>query len=743
MNEKFLKPYNPQETEGRIYEMWEKSGYFNPDVCVKNSVAKADAEAFSIVLPPPNVTGTLHLGHSLMLVIEDILIRRARMQGKRTLWLPGTDHASIATQSKVEKELYKNENKRRHDLGRETFLKRVEQFAQDSHDTIVSQVRSMGASVDWSREAFTLDAKRNHAVRTAFKKMYDDGLIYRGHRIVNWDPKGQTTISDDEIVYKEEKTKFYYFKYGPFTIGTARPETKFGDKYVVMHPDDERYAAYKHGQKIELEWINGPLTATVIKDTSIDMSFGTGVMTITPWHSGVDFEIAERHNLDKEQIIDKYGKLLPIAGEFAGMKISDARVKIVEKLRAKGLVEKEEDYTHNIATAERTDGVIEPQIMDQWFIAVNKPFTLENSKIKGIESGSKVTLKEVMLAAVRNGQTTIIPDRFEKTYFNWIENLRDWCISRQIWYGHRVPVWYKKDADGKILEEYCGITDPTGAGWEQDEDTLDTWFSSGLWTFSTLGWPDEKEFATMRDFHPTTVLETGYDILFFWVARMILMSGYLLGEIPFKTVYLHGLVRDGQGRKMSKSLGNIIDPVEMANKYGADAVRMSLIIGTGPGNDSKMSEDKIKAYKNFANKMWNVTRFVLTSVDGADMAAMNKSQASSNADKELLKKLEATLAEINTDMDNYRFYLAGEKLYHYFWHEFADIIIEESKAILSGTDAEAKLSRQYTLLTILTTTLKALHPFMPFVTEEIWQNLPQTPGKKEQLMIETWPEVRA
>lgn len=743
MNEKFLKPYNPGETEARIYEMWEKSGYFNPDVCVKNSVTKADSPTFSIVLPPPNVTGTLHLGHSLMLVIEDILIRRARMQGKRTLWLPGTDHAAIATQSKVEKELYKKENKRRQDLGRESFLKLVEKFAQESHDTIVSQVRSMGASVDWSREAFTLDAKRNHAVRTAFKKMYDDGLIYRGHRIVNWDPKGQTTISDDEIVYKEEKTKFYYFKYGPFTIGTARPETKFGDKYVVTHPNDERYAAYKHGQKIDLEWINGPITATVIKDESIDMSFGTGVMTITPWHSTVDFEIAERHGLDKEQIIDRYGKLLPIAGEFAGMKISEARAKIVEKLRSKGLVEKEEDYTHNIATAERTDGIVEPQVMDQWFIAVNKPFTLADSKIDGIKSGSKVTLKEVMLAAVRNGQTSIIPERFEKTYFHWIENLRDWCISRQIWYGHRVPVWYKKDGSGKILEEYCGVNDPTGNDWVQDEDTLDTWFSSGLWTFSTLGWPDEKEFATMRDFHPTTVLETGYDILFFWVARMILMSGYLLGEIPFKTVYLHGLVRDAQGRKMSKSLGNIIDPVEMANKYGADAVRMSLIIGTGPGNDSKMSEDKIKAYKNFANKVWNATRFVLTSLDGVEAQKLAKAQASSSTDQEILKKLGSTIAEINTDMDNYRFYLAGEKLYHYFWHEFADIIIEESKAILSGSDAEAKISRQYTLLTILTTTLKALHPFMPFVTEEIWQNLPQTPGKKEQLMIETWPEVRA
>ena len=402
MNDKFLKPYNSAETEDGIYKLWLESGYFNPD-----KLPERHKDAYSIVLPPPNVTGTLHMGHAAMLAIEDILIRYKRMRGYKTLWLPGTDHAAIATQSKVEKEIEKKEGKRRHDLGREEFLKRVDAFAKASHDTIVNQVKKMGASIDWSREAFTLDEKRSFAVRTAFKKMYDLGLIYRGNRIINWDPKGQTTISDDEIVYKEEKTKFYYFKYGPFTIGTSRPETKFGDKYVVMHPDDARYAEFKHGQKIELEWINGPITATVIKDTAIDMEFGTGVMTITPWHSMVDFEIAERHKLDGERIIDTFGKLLPIAGEFAGMKITEARKKILEKLESKGLLVKEEDYTHQVATAERTGGIIEPQVMLQWFIAVNKKFKKGNTE---------TTLKEMMISAVKDEKIKILPDQFEKVY---------------------------------------------------------------------------------------------------------------------------------------------------------------------------------------------------------------------------------------------------------------------------------------------------------------------------------------
>ncbi|MFA6050853.1 MAG: valine--tRNA ligase [Candidatus Paceibacterota bacterium] len=725
---KFLSPYNPQETESRIFSLWEKSGLFNPDVCIEKGVTKADAPKFSIVLPPPNVTGKLHMGHAMMTAVEDLIVRYKRMQGFKTLWVPGTDHAAIATQSKVEKEISKKEGKSRYDLGREELLKRIGEFAKDSHDTIVSQVKAMGASLDWSREAFTLDEKRNLAVRTVFKKMYDEGLIYRGHRIVNWDPKGQTTISDDEIVYVEEKAKLYYFKYGPFVIGTARPETKFGDKYVIMHPEDKRYAEYENGQKLTLEWINGPIEATIIKDPSIDMEFGTGVMTITPWHSVVDFELAQKYGLDKEQVIDKYGKLLPIAGEFAGQKIKDAREKIVEKLQSKGLVDKIEDYTHNIATAERTGGIIEPQIMEQWFVAVNKEFTLPHSEIEGIPSGSKTTLKEIMKTVVENGQIKIIPDYNNKTYFHWIENLRDWCISRQIWYGHRVPVWYKGD------EIYNGIEEPSGEGWKQDEDTLDTWFSSGIWTFSTLGWPEKtKDFET---FHPTDLLETGYDILFFWVARMILMTGFTLGTIPFKTVYLHGLVRDASGRKMSKSLGNEMDPLDIAAKFGADAARMALVVGTAPGTDMKISEDKIKGYKNFANKLWNITRFVLSTIDG--ITILKGFDSYTAHDKELIAERDVLITQMTEEIDAYSFHMSAEKIYHYAWHRFADVILEESKEIFKSGSEEEKASRAHLLSTTLETILKLLHPFMPFVTEEIWQ----TWKKDSILMTEPWPLVK-
>jgi len=735
MNKKFLTPYNPEETESAIYKKWEDSGFFNPDTCIKKGNTKENAEPFSIVLPPPNVTGTLHLGHASMLAIEDVMVRFNRMRGKRTLWIPGTDHAAIATQSKVEKIIQKEEGKNRFDLGRDAFMKRVEAFAQESHDTISNQVRKMGASVDWSREAFTLDTTREVAVRTAFKTLYEKGLIYRGHRIVNWDPKGQTVISDDEIVRKEETTKFYYLKYGPFTIGTARPETKFGDKYVVMHPDDVRYKEYRDGQQIDLEWINGPITATIIKDEAIDIEFGSGVMTITPWHDATDFDIAERHHLDKEQIIDEYGKLLLVAGEFAGMKIGEAREKIIEKLTAKGLVEKVEDnYVHNIATAERTGATIEPQIKKQWFVAVNKPFSIEHSEIDGITSGSETTLKELMQKAVGSGAITIIPDRFEKIYFHWINNLRDWCISRQIWYGHQIPVWYCDSCDTEIVSIDDVHTCPTcNTPATQDPNTLDTWFSSGLWTFSTLGWP--KDTKDMQIYHPTTILETGYDIIFFWVARMILMSTALLGTIPFKTVYMHGLVRDGKGRKMSKSLGNIVDPVDMINKYGADATRLSLLIGVGPGNDNNLSEDKISAYKKFANKLWNIARFIFENTE--DTTYKKDFSAYTERDGELRKKRHEMILDITKDIEDYRFYLAGEKLYHYTWHTFADEIIEESKMIFTqGTDEE-KTSRKQFLLHTLKKLLIALHPFTPFVTEEIWDSFPQ--NDRELLIIEQWP----
>jgi valyl-tRNA synthetase len=723
---KFLKPYDPAATENAIYKAWEDSGYFNPDKLPERHV-----EPFSMVLPPPNVTGILHMGHAAMLVIEDIMIRYKRMKGFKTLWLPGTDHAAIATQAKVEGEIYKKEGKRRQDIGREELMRRIEEFAKNSHDTIINQLKRMGASLDWSREAYTLDKKRGLAVFEAFKRMYDDKLIYQGHRIVNWDPKGQTTISDDEIVYVEEKTKFYYFKYGPFVIGTSRPETKFGDKYVVMHPDDARYSQYKHGQEIDLEWINGPIKATVIKDESIDMAFGTGVMTITPWHSNVDFDIATRHKLDKEQIIDKYGKLLPIAGEFAGMKIADAREKIVEKLTAKGLVEKIEDYTHNVATAERTGGVIEPQIMNQWFIDVNRPISARGNK----------SLKELMLATVSEEQIEFIPDRFAKIYTHWITNLRDWCISRQVWFGHRIPVWYRSTAahgrqdgtpsDSRGVEARVSMESP-GEGWVQDEDTLDTWFSAGLWTFSALGWPEKTK--DLETYHPTSVLETGYDIIFFWVARMILMSTYILGEIPFKTVYLHGIVRNADGSKMSKSKG-AIDPLEMCDKYGSDAVRMSLIAGTGPGNDTRMSEDKIRAYKNFANKLWNITRFVLSATEGETVE--KGFSAFSPDDAKLIKEQDEILAEVTKEMDEYKYYLVAEKLYAYVWREFADIILENSKEIFkSGSDADKKSRKQFLLLT-LDRMLRALHPFAPYVTEEIWKDYPAF--DKKLLIIESWP----
>ena len=718
---KLLKPYDPKETEDRIYKLWEKSGFFNPDVCIEKGIADKNAETFSMVLPPPNVTGTLHLGHAATLTIEDIMIRFARMQGKRTLWLPGTDHAAIATQSKVEKILEKEEGKRKTDLGREEFLKRVEKFAQESHDTIVSQSKKMGASLDWSREAYTLDAKRNFAVRTAFKKMYDDGIIYRGHRIVNWDPRGQTVISDDEIVYEERKAKFYTFKYSsdfPISISTTRPETKVGDVAVAVNPTDERYKDYVGKTYIIENFCGVKLEIEIIADEAVEKEFGTGALGVTPAHSQVDAEIAMRHNLPTKQVINEFAKMTVGDERILGKKTTDARLAIVEWLNNEGLLEKEEEVIQNISTAERTGGIIEPLPKLQWFINVNKPI---------LERGNK-SLKELMLEAVQSKNINIIPDRFEKVYYNWILNLRDWCISRQIWYGHRIPVWYKGE------EIYCDIEAPSEKGWSQDEDTLDTWFSSGLWTFSTLGWPDLNA-PDFQTYHPTNMLETAYDIIFFWVARMILMSTYILGVVPFKNVYLHGLVRDTQGRKMSKSLGNSLDPLELTSKYGTDSVRMSLIIGTGPGNDSKMSEDKIRAYKNYANKLWNITRFVLSSTE--NFKYEDNFPSYTERENMLIQEREELIKEIAKEMEEYKFYLVGEKIYQYTWSRFADVIIEESKEIFqNGTDVD-KNSRAQFLLNTLIRILKILHPFMPFVTEEIWSLMPIE--NKKLLIVEKWP----
>lgn len=723
IDSKLLKPYDPTTTEDRIYKLWEESGFFNPDVCIDKGVTKSDAKPFSIVLPPPNVTGILHMGHALGLTIQDIMIRYKRMQGFKTLWIPGTDHAAIATQVKVEKMLEKEEGVKKADLGREEFLRRVDKFAKESHDTIVSQIRKMGASVDWSREAFTLDEKRNFAVRTIFKQMYEDGLIYRGNRIVNWDPKGQTVISDDEIVYEERKAKLYTFKYSkdfPISISTTRPETKVGDVAVAVHPADNRYKEFV-GKEYDAVFCGVPIHIKIIADESVEKDFGTGALGVTPAHSQIDADIAIRHNLPTKQVINEYAKMTVGGENILGKKTTEAREVIVEWLRTEGLLEKEEDVNQNVSTAERTGAIIEPLPKLQWFINVNKP----------IENRGGKTLKELMLEPIRSKKINIIPDHFEKVYYNWVENLRDWCISRQIWYGHQIPVWYK--AKGNDSEIYCGIEAPSGDGWTQDPDTLDTWFSSGLWTFSTLGWPEKTK--DLETYHPTNILVTAYEIIFFWVARMILMTEYVLDTIPFETVYMTGVVRDAQGRKFSKSLGNGIDPIDIANKYGADAGRMAIIMGTTPGTDMKISEDKIKGYKNYANKLWNITRFVLSATNGI------KYDPSFNdftdADTTLIKERDEIIKTITKEMDEYKFYLAGEKIYQYTWARFADIIIEESKPIMSGSDEGAKNSRAQFLLNTLSKIITILHPFMPFVTEELWSLMPFE--NKNLLIVENWP----
>lgn len=717
INEKLLKPYSAKETESKIYKTWEESGFFNPDVCVEKGIIGADAEAFSIVLPPPNVTGSLHTGHALMLVIQDIMVRYNRMLGKKTLWLPGTDHAAIATQSKVEKILEK-EKIRRTDLVREEFLKRVNEFAKNSHETIVNQTKKMGASLDWSREAFTLDEQRSLAVKTAFKKMYDDGLIYRGYRIVNWDPKGQTTISDDEIVQEERKAKLYTFKYSkdfPISISTTRPETKVGDVAVAVNPSDERYTEYI-GKEYDIIFCGVPIHIKIVGDDHVEKDFGTGALGVTPAHSQIDWEIAQTHNLPIKPVINEYAKMTVGGENILGKKTTEARETVVSWLKEQNLLEKEEDINQNIPTAERTGAVIEPLPKLQWFIDVNKK----------IESRDNKSLKELMLEAVESGDTTIIPERFDKVYRNWITNLHDWCISRQIWYGHRIPVWYKG------VEIYTGITTPNSEGWVQDEDTLDTWFSSGLWTFSTLGWPN-TESVDFKTYHPTTVLETGYDILPFWVARMILMSKYLLGVVPFKTVYFHGMIRTADGKKMSKSLGEkAIDPLDIIEKHGNDALRMAMIVGNTPGNDLKLDENDIRGYSKFANKVWNATRFVLEQTKDLDMSNIENIKLD-DEDQKSNEELENLLGEITKEMNEYRFSIVAEKLYHYFWHTFADIIIERSKKkILENSNAE---SAKAILILQLEVLIKALHPFMPFITEEVWSIM----NKKQLLMVSKWP----
>jgi valyl-tRNA synthetase len=718
------KAYDPKATEDRIYKMWEDSGAFVAD-------PTSEKEPFTVSMPPPNATGQLHLGHAVMLALEDIFIRFARMTGKEALWVPGTDHAAIATENVVIKQLKQGGMKDpRKELGREKLVEKIAEFVDGSQNTIRSQVRKMGSSCDWSRERYTFEPALNRIVNEVFAKMHGDGLIYRGHRIVNWDPKLQTTVSDDELEYVEETVPFYTFRYGPFEISTARPETKFGDKYVVMHPDDERYAGFKHGDTFDAEWINGPVRATVIKDPVVDPAFGTGVMTITPWHDKIDFDIAERHGLEKEQVIGYDGTLLAVAGEFEGRKIEDARPLIVQKLQDKGLVVAVKDgYVHNKATNSRGGGIIEPQIKLQWFVDVNKP---------AVEwKGQKLSLKEVMHSVVHQGDIQIIPERFNKTYFHWIDNLRDWCISRQIWWGHRIPVWYKGD------ETYVGAKAPEGGGWEQDPDTLDTWFSSALWTWSTLIDPALTEDYSLslgdmlrqspdfQKFHPTSVMETGYDLIFFWVARMILMTTYATGEVPFEVVYFHGLIRTKDGKKMSKSdPSTMIDPLEIIPTYGADALRLSMIVGQSPGADSKLSDEKIAGYRNFINKLWNASRFVLMECEKAGVvpADVKDVEAVSLADKALCQELGLLVTDVTRGIEEYRLSETGERLYAFTWDFFCDWYLELSKG-----EPNPKL-----LVETMRNLLVMLHPYCPFVTEELWAHF--KPTAADMLIKQTWPQ---
>lgn len=694
------KAYDPQAHEDVLYKKWEESGFFNPD----HLPDAKKRTPYCIVLPPPNATGTLHVGHA-MYTVEDVLIRYKRMAGFAVLWLPGTDHAAIATNAKVER-LLAEKGIDRKKIGREKFLEHVNEFLTTSQGTIKHQLRKMGFSLDWSREAYTFDEQRSGVVRLVFKKMFDDGLIYRGQRIVNWCPHCESTLADDEVEYREEKTKFYYLKYGPVVIGTARPETKFLDKVIVVHPDDKRYTKLV-GQTFKMPWIGGEVEARVITDDSIEMEFGSGAMTITPAHDIHDFDLAQKHGIEIVQIIDAKGNFTSAAGSFAGKNARQSRDAIVDQLRSQGLLERvDEEYVHNLSICYRCGTALEPLISKQWFINVNKPFGPDGK-----------TLKERSLEVVRNGDIQIVPDRFSKIYFHWMKNLRDWCISRQIWFGHQIPVWYKGQ------EVFVGTEAPAGEGWTQDVDTLDTWFSASTWTFSTLGWPDQT--GDFKRFHPTDVVETGYDIIFFWVARMILMTTYVTDQVPFKTVYLHGLVRDEQGRKMSKSLGNILNPLDVIEKFGTDALRLSLILGSTPGNDIKISETKIAGYRNFVNKLWNVARFA-SIFEQADTSS-NGAAAISN--HWIQSRAAHLIEDVTKDLNQFALSRAGERLYDFVWHELANWYLECSKVQPHGR----------LFLDVLEICLKLLHPFVPFVTEAIWQSL----GHSDLLMVQAWPVAEA
>ena len=708
------KNYQPAEFEARIYQEWCDKNYFAPDPDPKKPT-------FSIVIPPPNVTGQLHMGHALDETLQDILVRTKRMQGYSTLWVPGTDHAGIATQIKVEEQLRVNEGLSRYDLGREAFLDRVWDWKRQYGGRIISQLKKLGASFDWTRERFTMDEGCSRAVREVFVNLYNKGLIYRGHRIINWCPRCLTALSDAEVEYKDQPGFFWHIKYpikgedGYVEVATTRPETMFGDTAVAVNPEDENT---KHliGKTLILPIVGREIP--VIADDYVEIGFGTGCVKITPAHDPNDFEVGKRHDLEQIKVMNDDATMNAYAGKYEGMDRYACRKALVADLQAQGYLVKTVPHDHNVGTCYRCGTTVEPMTSDQWFVKM-KP------------------LAEPAIKAVENGDIRFIPERFSKNYFNWMNNILDWCISRQLWWGHRIPAFYC-DACGRmeVSKTDLSVCPACGAPMRQEEDVLDTWFSSALWPFSTLGWPDKTE--DLARYYPTSTLVTGYDIITFWVSRMIFSGLEHIGEKPFSTVFIHGLVRDAQGRKMSKSLGNGIDPLQIIDQYGADALRFALATGNAPGNDMRFSDEKIEAARNFANKLWNASRFVLMNLTEADTPTLPSTEAMTIEDKWILSRFNALVKTVTDNMEHYELGVALGEIYSFTWNSFCDWYIEMAKSRLYDTASEGAATARGVLIHVLTGILKLLHPYMPFITEEIYQALPHT---DTSIMISSYPTV--
>ena len=713
---KNLTTYNPKEIEQQWYTYWEEKGYFHEEV-------DTNKEPFSIVLPPPNVTGQLHMGHALDNTLQDILIRTKRMQGYNVLWMPGTDHAGIATQVKVEENIMKTEGKSRHDLGREEFLKRVWEWKQEYGSTIVKQIRSLGASCDWTRERFTLDEGYQEAVLKVFVELYEKGLIYRGERITNWCPNCLTALSDIEVEHEDENGHLWHIKYPVIgeedtflTVATTRPETMFGDVAVAVNPNDERYA-HLVGKELLLPFVNRHIP--IIADEYVDQSFGTGCVKITPAHDPNDFEMGQRHNLESIVVMNPDGTMNAGAGHFVNMPRELARKQVVAELEAQGLLEKVEEHGHSVGHCSRCNTTVEPMVSKQWFVSMEP-------------------LAKPALEVVRDKSIEFVPERFTKTYTNWLESIRDWCISRQLWWGHRIPAWYCQDCGETIVTTETLTECPHCHGKvEQDPDVLDTWFSSALWPFATMGWPENTE--EVKHWYPTSVMVTGYDIIFFWVARMIFMGLEFKEEIPFKYVFIHGLVRDSQGRKMSKSLGNGINPLEVIDEYGADALRFTLVTGNTPGNDMRFYMERVEANRNFANKIWNASKFVLMNLEGFDESFVPSAEDYTLADKWILEEYNKTVTNITNNLDKFELGEAASAVYDFIWNTYCDWYIELAKPRLYNKEGgRDRQTAQYLLVSILRHMMELLHPFMPFVTEHIWQHLPH---EGESIMVAPWPST--